>query len=416
MRWWSVGASGRPFAARSSSATPSSSGTPLFSTMYVRARPSPIWTGVPYWRCVPGRSPARSRAGRSSGAWGSGGASAQPACRAIARARGRLRKSTFRSWCPLRESPRTGRGGANMGATVIRCQPIVRTVAAAPRLTAYTAVRSAPPRTLLWGWRAGRSLEDTWRTHGGRMERVTQREESRPLGPGGSGGGAGPRVVEYDPARREHVEQFRALNLAWITEHFAVEDADRRALDDAEGEILRPGGCILVAEEGDGAVVGACALVRHGGAPIELAKMAVAPAARGRGVGRLLGEAAVARAKALGVPRVELLSNTALAPAIALYRGLGFVEVPLGGVEYRRANIRMVLDLAPLVKCVLVVADDLPPGLAANAAAVLALSLGRRLPDLVGPDVRDGGGTTHAGLTWIPLPVLRAPRGALARL
>ncbi|HKG90787.1 MAG TPA: GNAT family N-acetyltransferase [Gemmatimonadaceae bacterium] len=248
------------------------------------------------------------------------------------------------------------------------------------------------------------------------MERVTQREESRPLGPGGSGGGAGPRVVEYDPARREHVEQFRALNLAWITEHFAVEDADRRALDDAEGEILRPGGCILVAEEGDGAVVGACALVRHGGAPIELAKMAVAPAARGRGVGRLLGEAAVARAKALGVPRVELLSNTALAPAIALYRGLGFVEVPLGGVEYRRANIRMVLDLAPLVKCVLVVADDLPPGLAANAAAVLALSLGRRLPDLVGPDVRDGGGTTHAGLTWIPLPVLRAPRGALARL
>lgn len=181
------------------------------------------------------------------------------------------------------------------------------------------------------------------------MQRVERREEAWRMEPGRENAG-GVRVVEYDPARREHVEQFRALNLAWITEHFAVEPADLRALDDPEGEILRPGGCILLAEDEHGAVIGACALVRHPGAEVELAKMAVAPSARGRGVGQLLGEAIVERAKRMGLPRIELLSNTKLEPAIRLYRRLGFVEVPLGGVEYRRANIRMVLDLAPVEK------------------------------------------------------------------
>lgn len=73
--------------------------------------------------------------------------------------------------------------------------------------------------------------------------------------------------------------------------------------------------------------------------------MAVAEWARGRGVGRLLGEAAVAAARAAGAPRVDLLSNTVLGPAIALYRALGFVEVPLPPTPYARANIKMVLDL-----------------------------------------------------------------------
>lgn len=56
-------------------------------------------------------------------------------------------------------------------------------------------------------------------------------------------------------------------------------------------------------------------------------------------------EAAVAAARAAGAARIDLLSNTALGPAVALYRTLGFVEVPLPATEYARANIAMVLDL-----------------------------------------------------------------------
>ena len=49
--------------------------------------------------------------------------------------------------------------------------------------------------------------------------------------------GQGVCVVDY---ASHHHESFRALNLAWITEYFVVEDADRKALDDPESNILRP--------------------------------------------------------------------------------------------------------------------------------------------------------------------------------
>ncbi|HXG45410.1 MAG TPA: GNAT family N-acetyltransferase [Gemmatimonadales bacterium] len=150
-----------------------------------------------------------------------------------------------------------------------------------------------------------------------------------------------PRIVDYEP---RHRDAFRDLNLAWITRHFVVEPADLEVFDDPEGAILEPGGCILLAEE-EGEIVGTCALIKlHDGA-FELAKMAVAPSAQGRGIGLLLGRTAVARARELGARRLELCSNRVLEPALRLYRKLGFVEAPLGTSEYRRADIRMVLEL-----------------------------------------------------------------------
>jgi len=53
------------------------------------------------------------------------------------------------------------------------------------------------------------------------------------------------RIVDYSPHHHEH---FRALNLAWITKYFVVEEADRKALDDPEHNILQSGGAILMAE------------------------------------------------------------------------------------------------------------------------------------------------------------------------
>jgi len=71
----------------------------------------------------------------------------------------------------------------------------------------------------------------------------------------------------------------------------------------------------------------------------------VTPRAQGRGVGRRLCAALVELARARGAHRVELVSHRSLAPALALYRSLGFREVPLGSVAYKRANIRMELPL-----------------------------------------------------------------------
>jgi hypothetical protein len=67
-------------------------------------------------------------------------------------------------------------------------------------------------------------------------------------------------------------------------------------------------------------------------------------------------------------------------------------------------------------RCVIVVDQDLPPGLAANAAAVRALTLGAREPDLAGADLVDADAETHPGLIPIGLPVLRAGSAELVEL
>jgi len=55
-------------------------------------------------------------------------------------------------------------------------------------------------------------------------------------------------------------------------------------------------------------------------------------------------------------------------------------------------------ELAPPSRCVIVVDAALPPGRAANAAAVLALTLGKRHPHLVGADITNADGDVHFGL------------------
>ena len=67
-------------------------------------------------------------------------------------------------------------------------------------------------------------------------------------------------------------------------------------------------------------------------------------------------------------------------------------------------------------RCVLVLDEALPPGLAANAAAVLAVSVGARFPQLPGRDLVDADGSAHSGLIPMGLPVLSAPAERLTTL
>jgi hypothetical protein len=72
----------------------------------------------------------------------------------------------------------------------------------------------------------------------------------------------------------------------------------------------------------------------------------------------------------------------------------------------------------PEFKCAIVVSDELPTGLAVNAASVLSLTMGHRVEGLVGADVKDADGVLHPGIIHTPLPVLVAPGervGALVR-
>jgi hypothetical protein len=65
---------------------------------------------------------------------------------------------------------------------------------------------------------------------------------------------------------------------------------------------------------------------------------------------------------------------------------------------------------------VIVVSEQLPAGLAANAASVLAVTLGQRVDGLVGADVKDADGVAHPGIIYMPLPVLKAQPTKLTEL
>jgi ribosomal protein S18 acetylase RimI-like enzyme len=151
-------------------------------------------------------------------------------------------------------------------------------------------------------------------------------------------------VVRY---REEFQDAFERLNREWIETYFVLEPADREILGDPRRKILDPGGQVFfVLERGE--VRGTCAVLRHSAHECEIAKMAVAPAARGRGYGDLLMEASLAFAREIDSRRIVIVSNTVLNPAIRLYQKHGFVPVPLASDgRYRRANIRLELELNP---------------------------------------------------------------------
>lgn len=68
------------------------------------------------------------------------------------------------------------------------------------------------------------------------------------------------------------------------------------------------------------------------------------------------------------------------------------------------------------MKCALVIDNTLPIGLIANTAAVLALSLGQQAQDIIGPDITDGSGNIHPGITRLPVPTLGASSEFLSAL
>lgn len=67
-------------------------------------------------------------------------------------------------------------------------------------------------------------------------------------------------------------------------------------------------------------------------------------------------------------------------------------------------------------KCVMVLDETLPAGLAVNTAGVLAITLGREVGEMVGTEVVDGSGERHAGITTVPVPVLKADREELREI
>jgi len=151
-------------------------------------------------------------------------------------------------------------------------------------------------------------------------------------------------IVEYQP---QYKKAFYELNRKWIELYWELEPHDIEVLENPEKHILEKGGHIFVALY-NGFPVGVCALCPmpdESPYDFELAKLAVNNSIQRKGIGRRLCGAVVNKARELGGNMLFLESNTRLKPAIALYRKLGFKELPEYHPAYARGDIQMELPL-----------------------------------------------------------------------
>lgn len=156
------------------------------------------------------------------------------------------------------------------------------------------------------------------------------------------------QIINYHP---DYQPAFERLNRLWIEDGFGkLEAVDIESLTQPEIHLLQPGGAILFAKQED-FIAGTVALKKIEETTYELTKMAVDERARGNGVGTKLIHAALEKAREMGATQVILYSNTIYNfRAVALYRHLGFLEVPLGSGLYKRADIKMEISVVPMDK------------------------------------------------------------------
>ena len=58
-------------------------------------------------------------------------------------------------------------------------------------------------------------------------------------------------------------------------------------------------------------------------------------------------------------------------------------------------------------KCVIIIDENLPLGIIANTAAILGITMGLKMPNIVGSDVIDSDGNPHMGIIQFPVPILK---------
>jgi putative acetyltransferase len=151
-------------------------------------------------------------------------------------------------------------------------------------------------------------------------------------------------IIEF---KSKYAVQFHDINVAWLEEYFEVEPYDRIVLSDPHEQIIKHGGYIFLARVNND-IVGTSALLRHAEKKYELAKMGVLESFRGKGIGRLLAQAAINKARALHADLLVLATSKKLEAANSLYHSMGFQEADIaliGPLPYKRKSVVMSLHL-----------------------------------------------------------------------
>jgi ribosomal protein S18 acetylase RimI-like enzyme len=149
-------------------------------------------------------------------------------------------------------------------------------------------------------------------------------------------GAGGVRLREAGP---EELAALRELTLRAYAEYARVMEPSAWAgLEEAVRRTVASDGAERIVAEHEGKIVGSVMLfppstATYGGsveAPPwpELRLLAVSPDARGMGVGRLLVDECVRRARASGATELGLHTSRSMETAVGMYRRMGFVRAP----------------------------------------------------------------------------------------
>lgn len=141
-------------------------------------------------------------------------------------------------------------------------------------------------------------------------------------------------------AGRALFEEYAAqLKIDLCFQGFAAE------LDQLAQTYAPPTGSLLLARRGD-RPVGCGAIRRLSGQSCEMKRLYIRPADRGAKLGRVIAQALLVRARALGYTSMRLDTLAEMIPARALYRSLGFREIapyydnPLPQVIYMELDLQ----------------------------------------------------------------------------
>ena len=143
---------------------------------------------------------------------------------------------------------------------------------------------------------------------------------------------------DFADAKDLFLEYANSLNFELCFQNFENE------ISDLPAQYSEPTGCIILCYKDD-KPIGCVGLRKFAEGICEMKRLYLKNEARGKGIGRVLAEKVIEKAKELGYKKMQLDTIETMKEAISLYKSMGFKEIspyrfnPVKGVIYMEIEL-----------------------------------------------------------------------------